>query len=182
MPLSLVLDVAAVAGLLLAGYLAASWLDLFPRIAHALAAGESLRCEVLLTALVLVPIGLAAVAIRRWLAMRRALRAHEAALGRLEDAARLEGVLLAARTLQHEMNNQLSMTVGYAELLADDPSLSAEQREMARTALHGAERAAALLARLRTLTTVKLLHVGGPDGPVLELATGASAGRSGEGR
>jgi signal transduction histidine kinase len=78
-------------------------------------------------------------------------------------------VLLAARTMQHQMNNQLGVTVGYAELLAQDPSLSSEQREMAQTALQGAERASALLNRLRTLTRVDLLHVGAPDGPVLEL-------------
>jgi signal transduction histidine kinase len=183
---SLLLDITAVVGLLFAGALAASWLDLPGRIANAPEAGGSLQGEALLTALFLVPIGLAFVAVRRWLAVRHALREHEAAVARLADAARLEGILLAARTLQHEMNNQLGMTVGYAELLADDPSLSSEQRELARTALNGAERAAALLSRLCTRTRVKLRHVGGPDGPVLELAasasTGASAGRLGEGR
>ena len=36
------------------------------------------------------------------------------------ERARLEGALLAERTAQHELYNQLATTVGYAELLADD--------------------------------------------------------------
>ena len=84
--------------------------------------------------------------------------------------------------MQHEMNNQLGVTVGYAELLAADESLSPEQREMARTAQHGAERAAAVLDRLRKLTRIDLHHVGAPDGPVLALAASGRDGRSGEGR
>ena len=41
-----------------------------------------------------------------------------AALVGLEHA-RLDGVLLAARTAQHELNNQLAVARGYAEILAD---------------------------------------------------------------
>ena len=37
---------------------------------------------------------------------------------RLEDQARLEGVRLAARTLEHHLTNHLTLTVGYAELNA----------------------------------------------------------------
>jgi signal transduction histidine kinase len=162
-----------VAGLMIVGYLAASWLDLVDGTILSLMSSQSIVLHGLLAAVLLLPLGIAGVAVRRWLGLRRALRQREAAEARLAEAARLEGVLLAARTMQHEMNNQLGMAVGYAELLADDPSLSTEQREMARTALHGAERAAALLGRLRTLTHVRVRHVGGPDGPVLALSTEA---------
>src|SRR3954465_957096 len=39
------------------------------------------------------------------------------------ERARLEGVLLAARTAEHELNNQLAIAAGYASLLVDDPDL-----------------------------------------------------------
>jgi signal transduction histidine kinase len=84
--------------------------------------------------------------------------------------------------MQHEMNNQLGVTVGYAELLAHDPSLSPEQREMAQTALNGAERAAALLDRLRRVTRIDLHHVGAPDGPVLALAGSGAESRTADSR
>jgi signal transduction histidine kinase len=80
--------------------------------------------------------------------------------------------------MQHEINNQLGVPVGYAELLAQDPSLSLEQREMAQTALQGAERASSLLNQLRTLTRLDVLHVGAPDGPVLVLNRGSTDGAS----
>jgi signal transduction histidine kinase len=91
-------------------------------------------------------------------------------------------VLLAARTMQHEINNQLGVTVGYAELLSQDPSLSREQREMAQAAMHGAERASALLNRLRSVNRVDLLHIGAPDGPILKLnhqTSGVTSARRG---
>jgi hypothetical protein len=50
----------------------------------------------------------------------------------LEVEARLEGVRLAARTLEHHLTNHLTLTVGYAELIAEDPELPERLREMAR--------------------------------------------------
>ena len=44
-----------------------------------------------------------------------------AALAAIERA-RLEGVLLAARTAQHELNNRLGVVLGYAEMLAEHPA------------------------------------------------------------
>jgi signal transduction histidine kinase len=176
------LDLAAVAVVTFAGYLIARWLNLFDSLVDWLYAQKPLELQDLLGAVLIVPIALAIFSLRRWLELRRALREREAAEVRVADAARLEGVLLAARTMQHEMNNQLGMTVGYAELLADDPSLSAEQREMARSALHGAEQAAALLDRLRSITRIDVQHVGAPDGPVLELAACSGTGQSADRR
>ena len=52
-------------------------------------------------------------------------------LTRLEDQARLDGVRLAARTLEHHLTNHLTLTVGYAELIAEDPELPERLRDMA---------------------------------------------------
>jgi signal transduction histidine kinase len=173
----IILDLALVVTVTVLGYLAALWLDLFDDLLNWVYANETQEVEELLGALFILPIALALFALRRWYALRRALRERAAVERQVAEAARLEGVLLAARTMQHEINNQLGVTVGYAELLAQDPSLSAEQREMAQTALHGAERASALVERLRTLTRIDVLHVGAPGGPVLELNL-QSSGRS----
>ena len=40
--------------------------------------------------------------------------------GRAQELARLEGVRLAARTLEHHLTNHLTLTVGYAELIAEE--------------------------------------------------------------
>ena len=47
----------------------------------------------------------------------------------LEDQARLQGVRLAARTLEHHLTNHLTLTVGYAELIAEDPELQQVLRD-----------------------------------------------------
>jgi len=56
-------------------------------------------------------------------------KATEAETG-VEDQARLEGVRLAARTLEHHLTNHLTLTVGYAELIAEDPELPERLRDM----------------------------------------------------
>lgn len=61
---------------------------------------------------------------------------------------RLESVVLAARTMQAEMNNQLALSVGYGELLTKSPRLPDDLRLQAEEALRGAEEAAETLARL----------------------------------
>ena len=48
-----------------------------------------------------------------------------------EEQARLNGVRLAARTLEHHLTNHLTLTVGYAELIAEDPELPERLRDMA---------------------------------------------------
>ena len=49
----------------------------------------------------------------------------------------LEDALLKAHDVQHELNNQLALTTGYAELLAQDPRLPADLQDAAREALVG---------------------------------------------
>lgn len=66
--------------------------------------------------------------------------------------ARLEGVMLAARTMEHRLRNQLSLTMGYVDFLLHDPALSAGQHEAAREAMRGAEAMEQTLRRLSELT------------------------------
>jgi signal transduction histidine kinase len=178
----IILDLALAAVVTVLGYVVALWLDLFDGLVAWAYANQAWDVEKLLGALIIVPGALALFAFRRWYGLHCALRERAAAERQLAESARLEGVLLAARTMQHEINNQLGVTVGYAELLSQDPSLSMEQREMAQAAMHGAERASALLNRLRGLNRVDLLHIGAPDGPVLKLnyqTSGVTSARQG---
>jgi GAF domain-containing protein len=79
------------------------------------------------------------------------------------ERARLEGILLAARAAQHECNNLLSLTVGYTEILANDPSLPAKLREMAVEAHEGAQAAAGVLRRLREIIRIREAAPGPAD-------------------
>ena len=93
---------------------------------------------------------------------------------RLEDQATLEGVRLAARTLEHHLTNHLTLTVGYAELIAEDPELPERLREMARQVLESAMAAVESVRRLRQVETVTLVDVGNPGGPLIELGPHSS--------
>jgi PAS domain S-box-containing protein len=85
------------------------------------------------------------------------------------ERSRLEGALLAARTAQHALNNQLSAVVGYADLLTEDPRLLEELRLLAQEILVGAQDAAQTVQRLGQITRLEEVDRGGP-GPVLDLA------------
>jgi GAF domain-containing protein len=78
--------------------------------------------------------------------------------------ARLSGALLAARTAQHHLNNQLGVTVGYADMLANDPRLPSDLRACAAEILTSALDAAATVDRLRRLTRLEEADAGLPDG------------------
>jgi len=71
------------------------------------------------------------------------------------EAERLAGVLLAVRTLEHFLNDQLARTVGYCELIAQDARLPPEVRARAREAQAGAEEAAATMQRLGRIRRVR---------------------------
>jgi hypothetical protein len=60
----------------------------------------------------------------------------------------LEGIRLTLRTVQHHVNNDLTITSGYAEFLALDASLPAELRQAARKVQQGARAAASILNEL----------------------------------
>jgi DNA-binding response OmpR family regulator len=85
----------------------------------------------------------------------------------IEEAARLQGVLVAANTMEHYLNNQLVLTVGYCELLAMDPRLPPDLREKAVKAMEGAMAAAATLNKLRQIT--EYVETSAPGGPMLDL-------------
>ena len=88
---------------------------------------------------------------------------------RLEDQARLDGVRLAARTLEHHLTNHLTLTVGYAELIAEDPELPERLREMARQVLESAQAAVDSVRRMRQVESINLIDQGIPGGPLIEL-------------
>jgi hypothetical protein len=88
---------------------------------------------------------------------------------RVADQARLDGVRLAARTLEHHLTNHLTLTVGYAELIAEDPELPERLREMARQVLESAQAAVESVRRLRQVDEVRLVDQGMPGGPLMEL-------------
>lgn len=88
----------------------------------------------------------------------------------LEDEARLDGVRLAARTLEHHLTNHLTLTVGYAELIAEDPELPERLRDMARQVLESAQAAVDSVRRLRQVRAVNLIDQGIPGGPLIELS------------
>ncbi len=94
---------------------------------------------------------------------------HQRLEAERSERARLEGVLLAARTMEHELNNKLTPTAGYAALLARDPALPPHLRRAASQALEGAQAASRILNRLRQLTSIKEKEWGENVGPTINL-------------
>ena len=93
----------------------------------------------------------------------------ELAISSAEEQARLDGVRLAARTLEHHLTNHLTLTVGYAELIAEDPELPERLREMARQVLESAQAAVDSVRRMRQVESLNLIDQGIPGGPLIEL-------------
>ena len=87
----------------------------------------------------------------------------------LVEQVRLDAVRLAARTLEHHLTNHLTLTVGYAELIAEDPELPERLREMAHQVLDSAQAAVETVRRLRQVEVVRLVDQGSPGGPLIEL-------------
>lgn len=77
-----------------------------------------------------------------------------AALAGLEGA-RLAGVLLAARTAEHELNNRLASVSGQVQLMLRDSRLPESLRERAASASREALAAAETVRRLLTLTALE---------------------------
>src|SRR5260370_35249304 len=80
-----------------------------------------------------------------------------AALVALEHA-RLDGVLLAARTAQHELNNQLAVARGYAEILVGSPDLPEHLHELAAEVMNAADDAADIVRQLRNISRISEHH------------------------
>ena len=90
--------------------------------------------------------------------LREKLQSERDARLALERAARLEGALLAAQTMEHHLNNDLAITVGYSEMLARNPMLDEASRGQADEAHRGAVRAAQHLSALLSVTEVEEDH------------------------
>jgi DNA-binding response OmpR family regulator len=91
-----------------------------------------------------------------------------AALAALEGA-RLEGVLLAARTAQHELNNRLGVVLGYAEMLAEYPGLPKDMAELVNEIVSGAKDLAETVDQLRRVTRIRETPRPSLTGPTLDL-------------
>ena len=72
------------------------------------------------------------------------------------EHAKLAGVRLAARTLEHHLTNNLTLTIGYAELLAEDPELPERLQEMAREILENAQACVEVVRQLRQVEELRL--------------------------
>jgi PAS domain S-box-containing protein len=84
----------------------------------------------------------------------------------------LAGVLLAARTAEHEVNNELARVVGFCELLLHRTELAPEHRRWAEEALDGARQAAIKIQRLGHVSQVVEKHFGptrDPDFTTIDL-------------
>jgi DNA-binding response OmpR family regulator len=91
-----------------------------------------------------------------------------AALAALERA-RLAGVLLAARTAQHELNNRLGVVLGYAEMLAEYPDLPESMSDLVNEIDSGAKDMAETVDQLRRVTRIRETPRPSLTGPTLNL-------------
>ena len=85
------------------------------------------------------------------------------------EEARLEGVLLSARTAQHEVNNRLSLVRGYAEILADHPELPDDLHRPAKEIARAARAAADILRKLGKVDALREVEWGPGLRPTLDL-------------
>jgi signal transduction histidine kinase len=93
------------------------------------------------------------------------------------ERARLEGVLLAARTAQHELNNQLALAKGYAELLVGSPELPPELAEMAEEVMRAADDAARIIRQLRSVSHIHETRWPAPADTTIDLTVSAAKSR-----
>jgi GAF domain-containing protein len=86
------------------------------------------------------------------------------------EHARLDGVLLAARTAQHELNNQLAVARGYAEMLVGAPDLPPHLADMAEEVMNAADDAATIVRQLRNISHIHEKHWSEPGETTINLA------------
>jgi CheY-like chemotaxis protein len=85
------------------------------------------------------------------------------------ERVRLEGVLLAARTAQHELNNRLGVVLGYAEMLAEYPGLPDNIAQVVSEIVTGAKDLAETVDQLRRVTRIREAPRPSLTGPTLNL-------------
>ena len=116
------------------------------------------------------PFDIAMLDVRLTVAERHvaAIQARRRAEAALRDTWRMQGALLAARTVEHHLGNELALTMGYSELLSTEPQLPERYKPMADAALRGVQQAADTLSKLRRI--IRLEEVpGGAALPMLDL-------------
>jgi GAF domain-containing protein len=79
--------------------------------------------------------------------------------------ARVEGAVLTARLVAHELNTKLQLVTGYGSML--QRSADPHTRELVERMVDGAEEAAAIVTRLQHIIRVTVTDAGG--GPMLDL-------------
>lgn len=82
------------------------------------------------------------------------------------DSASPDLALDAMRQGLHDLNNQLALVIGGAELLAETPALPEELRGLIAAVLDGAEQASRVAARLQIMARGNLMP--GPARPVTD--------------
>ncbi|HZS00932.1 MAG TPA: response regulator [Chloroflexota bacterium] len=85
------------------------------------------------------------------------------------ERARLDGVLLAVRTLEHELNNKLTLTVGYTEIIGTADDLPPRLRPAASAAHRGARDAAHIVQQLRQVIQLQETSWGAQVGTTIDL-------------
>lgn len=90
------------------------------------------------------------------------------------ERARLDGVLLAVRTLEHELNNKLTLTVGYTEMIGIADDLPERLRPAASEAYRGAQDAARMVQQLQQVIQLKETEWGAQVGTTLNLRESTS--------
>lgn len=86
------------------------------------------------------------------------------------EQARLDGVLLAARSMAHQVNSSLSVIVGYNELLQQTPRDRREREFLAATAEASGEITGFVAAINRVQRVVTTTPPAMPDTQILDLA------------
>jgi GAF domain-containing protein len=86
------------------------------------------------------------------------------------ERARLDGVLLAARTAQHELNNQLAVARGYAEMLIASPDLPPHLADIAEEVKQAADEAAGTVRQLRSIARIHEHRWSQPGDSTIDLA------------
>lgn len=109
---------------------------------------------------------------RRNDALRRQLETERA------HRDRLETVLMTARTFEHEIGNKLATTVGYAEMLSRDASLSENARVRAAEVLRGAQESVEIMRRVLDLQEVEVTQWGEAGQSTIDVGSIASGRRA----